>query len=73
MMLDGHAAESVATRLGVGSTNLLYRWKANHLLANGPAASPLQSRVQRFEKDLRRVERERDVLKTALAIFSHTA
>jgi transposase len=70
MMLDGYSAESVATRLGLGSANLLYRWKANHLMASGPAASALENRVQQLEKELRRVEQERDVLKKALAIFS---
>ena len=45
MMLDGHLAESVSTRLGLGSVNLLYRWKVNHLMTSGPAASALKNRV----------------------------
>ncbi len=28
MLFDGHAASSVAERLGLSGTNLLYRWKA---------------------------------------------
>ncbi len=70
MLLDGHSAESVVSRLGLSGTSLLYRWKANLLSASGPAATALEARVQELEKELRRVEQERDVLKKALAIFS---
>mgnify|MGYP002064072641 CR=1 FL=1 len=28
MMLDGHSAASVASRLGLSGTNILYRWKS---------------------------------------------
>jgi hypothetical protein len=38
--------------------------------ADGPAAAVLDSRVQQLEEELHRVERERDILKKALAIFS---
>ena len=70
MMLDGHGAESVARNLGLSGANLLYRWKAKLLEESGPAATRLESRVQQLEEELRRVERERDILKKALAIFS---
>ena len=70
MLLDGHSAKSVASRLGLSGTNVLYRWKANLLSASGPAATALETRVQELEKELRRVEQERDILKKALAIFS---
>jgi transposase len=70
MLLDGHSAESVAKNLGLSSVSLLYRWKAKLLRRNGAAAATLESRVRQLEEDLRRVERERDVLKKALAIFS---
>ena len=69
MLLDGHAASSVAKRLGLSNTNLLYRWKQQQLLQSGPVASTLEVRVRELEIELRRVERERDVLKKALAIF----
>ena len=69
MLLDGHSAESVARNLGISGTNLLC-WKARLLSASGPAASTLESRVRELEEELRRVERERDILKKALAIFS---
>ena len=71
MLLDGHTARSVAENLGV-STNLLYRWRAQQIEEAGPAANALESRVQELEADLRRVERERDVLKKALVIFGRS-
>ena len=70
MLLDGHSAEAVAKNLGLRSVSLLYRWKAKLLRQNGAAAATLESRVRQLEEDLHRVERERDVLKKALAIFS---
>jgi transposase len=70
MLLDGHRAESVASNLGLSSVSLLYRWRAKLLRQSGPAAATLESRVRQLEEDLCRVERERDVLKKALAIFS---
>ncbi len=70
MLIDGHSAVSVAKNLGLSGTSLLYRWKANVLQESGPAATALDSRVQQLEDELRRVERERDILKKALAIFS---
>jgi len=70
MLLDGHSAVSVAQNLGLGGTSILYRWKAVSLQESGPAAEALDSRVHQLEEALRRVERERDILKKALAIFS---
>ncbi len=70
MLLDGHSAESVVSRLGLSGASVVYRWKANQLSASGPAATALEARVQGLESELRRVERERDILKKALAIFS---
>ena len=70
MLLDGHRAASVAKNLGLNGTSILYRWKAIQLKDSGPAATALDSRVCQLEDELRRVERERDILKKALAIFS---
>jgi transposase-like protein len=70
MLLDGHRPKSVAANLGLSSTNLLYRWKASLLHQGGPAAASLDGRVRQLEEQLRAAERERDVLKKALAIFS---
>lgn len=70
MLLDGHSAVSVAERLGLPGPSLLYRWKRDALRQAGPAARTLGDRVSQLEEELRRVERERDILKKALAIFS---
>ena len=68
MVLDGHSPGEVAKRLGI-QTNLLYRWKTQVIQDSGPAADVLDTRVRELELELRRVERERDILKKALAIF----
>jgi transposase len=72
MVLDGHSVSSVVNRLGISNANLLYRWKNEQLRRSGPVASSLDARVRDLENELRRVERERDILKKALAIFSRT-
>lgn len=69
MFLDGHSAQSIVDRLGISGTNLLYRWKDKYVEEAGPVGEVLDSRVQELEAELRRVERERDVLKKAIAIF----
>jgi transposase len=69
MMLDGHSAASVAQRLGISCPTLLYRWKQQQLRRSGPVAASLDERVRELETELLRVQRERDILKKALAIF----
>jgi transposase len=70
MLLDGHSAESVASLLGLSGTSVLYRWRSSLISASGPAATALETRVHELEKELRRVEQERDIPKKTLAIFS---
>ena len=70
MLLDGHSAPSVAERLGLSGPNVLYSWKKAILHRAGPAG---RDRVAQLEDELRRVERERDILKKALAILSRHA
>ena len=41
MMLDGHSAQSVADRLGLPGTSLLYKWKRDFLQEGGTLASGL--------------------------------
>ena len=72
MLLDGHSAGSVCERLGLSGTNLLYRWKKKILGREGGLASNLEGRVRELEAELRRAERERDILKKALSIFSRS-
>jgi transposase len=69
MLLDGHTASSVSERLGLSGGNLLYRWKREQLERSGPVATSLEARVRELESELQRVQRERDILKKALAIF----
>jgi len=69
MLLDGHTASSVSERLGLSGGNLLYRWKREQLERSGPVATSLEARVHELESELQRVQRERDILKKALAIF----
>jgi len=73
MLLDGHSAPSVAERLGLSGPNVLYRWKREAIGRGGPAARTLDDRVGQLQEELRRVERERDILKKALAILSRNA
>jgi transposase len=73
MLLDGHSALSVAERLGLSGPSVLYGWKKRVLRRAGPAAQTLGDRVAQLEDELRRVERERDILKKALAILSRNA
>jgi transposase len=69
LLLDGHSTHSVCERLGLSSVNLLYRWKKEFLGREEGAALNLEQRVRALEAELRRVERERDILKKALSIF----
>lgn len=63
MLLDGHSAASVAERLGLSGPNLLYHWRRQAIGRGGPAARTLDDRVGQLREELRRVERERDILK----------
>ncbi|MGD9855016.1 MAG: transposase [Planctomycetaceae bacterium] len=69
MVLDGHSVASVCERLGLSGPNVLYTWKRKLVAQGGATAVGLEARVRELEAELRRVERERDILKKALAIF----
>ncbi len=69
MLLDGHAASSICQRLGLSSRNILYRWRREAVRQGGAAAVGLEGRVRELDAELRRVDRERDILKKALSIF----
>ena len=70
MLLDGHSASSVSKNLGIGNTNLLYRWKAELVAEGGPVTEALDDEVRQLREELLKTRRERDILKKALAIFS---
>ncbi len=69
MLLDGHTTAPVAGRLGLSGPSLLYAWKRQLIGQAGKTAATLESRVRELERELQRIERERDVLKKALCIF----
>ena len=69
MLLDRHSATSICERLGLSGPNVLYRWKRQLVRRGGSTAEGLEARVRELEAELRRVERERDILKKALSIF----
>jgi transposase len=70
MVLDGHSAASVARNLGIKHASLIYRWKKEILGKEGKLATSLVVQAGELQQRLRQVERERDILKKALAIFS---
>lgn len=72
MLLDGHTASSIVERLGISGTNILYRWKKEQLASSGPIANAMDSKLRALENELRRVERERDILKKALSIVGRS-
>lgn len=72
MLLDGHTASSIAERLGLSGSNVLYRWKREQLATSGPIANAMDSKLREVENELRRVERERDILKKALSIVGRS-
>ncbi len=63
MLLDGHSAKSVAERLGDSCPTVVRRWKRQQLVQAGPVADAMDTQVKELRNELRRVERERDVLK----------
>jgi transposase len=69
MLGDGHSAASVAERLGLSSVGILYLWKKRFVHQAGAPVGSLEERLRHLEAELRRAERERDILKKALAIF----
>ena len=69
LMLDGHSATSIAERLDIPDVHMLDRWHATFTRENGTVGQALDARMRALEADLRRVERERDVLKMALDII----
>jgi len=77
MVRGGRKVSEVARSLGINE-NMLWRWKKEDELAGAAAfpgkgyLSPQEAEVKRLQKELERTQRERDILKKALAIFSTT-
>lgn len=70
MLIEGQSASEIVSRLGISGTNLLYRWKKALLARDGVLAGDLEVKVRTLQDQVRQLERERDILKKALAIFS---
>lgn len=73
MLNDGHSATEIARRLGLPRTNLIYKWKDQVSVQGEAKATPNASdlKIRELEAELLRVQRERDILKKALAILGH--
>ena len=69
MLLDGYSAPSIASNLGISNANLIHKWKQK-ILSESPVTESLDAEVRELREKLSRVERERDILKKALSIFS---
>jgi len=72
MLLDGHSSRAVADRLGISSVSMLNRWRRKIEPPDSPVDSPRDAPVQELMETIRRLERERDILKKALSIFSRS-
>ena len=57
VLVDGQSATTVAERLGLSGTNLLYQWKKTLIGRGGVATESLEARMRELEDELRRVER----------------
>jgi transposase len=73
---SGKSASELERELGIGKGNL-WRWK-REFAADGEDAFPghgrlipEQERLRQLERELEIVRQERDILKKAVAIFSH--
>ena len=68
MLEEGHSAKSIADRLGLPRTNLIYKWRDRMKQLSGETNQEAQS-IEELKAELSRVQRERDILKKALAIL----
>lgn len=74
--MSGKSASELERELGIGKGNL-WRWK-REFAADGEDAfpghgrlTPEQERLRQLERDNEILRQERDILKKAVAIFSH--
>jgi transposase len=67
---ESRSTRAAARQLGIGE-RLLYRWQEQQAAAElGSAELARDPEVRALRAELQRVQRERDILKKALAIFS---
>ena len=66
---EGRQVKDVAEGLGI-KPEILGRWRREYLAQRGGGLTEHETEVQRLRKQLEKTQRERDILKKALAIFS---
>jgi transposase len=77
MIIDGLSTGEVSEKLGV-NTNVLYRWKKEHLEELQSTAKPTGSaspvemaqEIERLRKQLRKSERINEILKKTVGYFA---
>ena len=73
---SGKSAAEIERDLGIGSGNL-YRWKeklakdGQHAFPGHGRLTPEQERIRQLERENTILRQQRDILKKAVAIFSH--
>ena len=73
---SGKSANALEEEMGLGKGCIL-RWKreveskSQNAFPGHGRLTPEQERIQQLERELRVVRQERDILKKAVAIFSH--
>ena len=73
---SGKSAAEIERDLGIGSGNL-YRWKeklaldCQHAFPGHGRLTPEQERIRQLERENTILRQQRDILKKAVAIFSH--
>ena len=66
---EGHQIKDVAEGLGI-RPEILARWRREYLTQRGGGLTENETEVQQLRQKLEKTQRERDILKKALAIFS---
>jgi len=66
---EGRQIKDVAESLGI-KPEILGRWRREYLARRGGGLTEQETEVQQLRKELEKTQRERDILKKALAIFS---
>ena len=69
MVEDGRSVQQVSDALGI-KRSLLYSWRRKEKEAEPIEQTAEAERIKELEKQLFRMEQERDILKKALSIFS---
>ena len=69
MIADGRSVVSVSQALGV-SEGILYNWRSKAKKKSGLSNGTAEAEIKELRKRLKEAEKDRDILKKALSIFS---